>query len=368
MQSPKDLVNFIVILVLVKSVFSDTSEPFSKPDMVEYVTSLGYPIESHIVETEDNYILKIFRIPHGKKFKKTSRRTPIILMHGILAGPESFAMLGPDRSLSFRLAEAGYDVWLPNCRGTTHSRKHKTLDPDRNASYWDFSWHEIGKYDLPAVIDKIIEKTGSKQVTYIGHSQGGTIVFVTASERPEYKKKLSKVIVMAPAVYLNHFNNTVLKDLVKDFKTIYSVYLSVNSGERLFYSSYSDLRYFMYAFKDLFPGLLRYVWEMFNGESEVTDFKQVIEFLPTLPAGSSIKQIAHFSQNINSKSFRHFDYGAEKNLKIYNKTVPPEYNVKGMDLPIYIFATKSDIYIPIKVIMQQYEKLKCIKNFGQATF
>lgn len=39
----------------------------------------------------------------------------------------------------------GFDVWLGNARGNTHSRKHETLNPDRHRDFWDFSWHEIGK-------------------------------------------------------------------------------------------------------------------------------------------------------------------------------------------------------------------------------
>ncbi|CAH0547937.1 unnamed protein product [Brassicogethes aeneus] len=363
MVSLKNLVNFIVILVLVKNVASDKSEPFSKPDMVEYVTSFGYPIETYMVETEDGYILKIFRIPHGKKFKKASKKPPIILMHGVLAGAESYVMLGPTRSLAFKAAEAGYDVWLPNCRGTTHSRKHKTLDPDGNPSFWDFSWHEIGKYDLPAIVDKVMEKSGFQQVTYIGHSQGGTVVFVMASERPEYKKKLSKVIAMAPAVYLNHFKHPYLKDLLINFKSYYEGFTLVNSGENLFYTNYNDLRYFIYAFKDLFPDAVHTLWNSFNGESEVTDWQQVLEFFGTLPAGSSVKQIAHFAQSFNSKSFRQFDYGAKKNLKKYNSASPPKYNVKGMDLPTYIFASKSDVFVDIKDMEDLRDTLPNVKQY-----
>jgi hypothetical protein len=65
-------------------------------------------------------------------------------------------------------------VWLNNSRGNCFSRDHKYIDPDNDEEFWDFSFHELGKYDLPAVFNYIIEQTGVKQLTYFGHSQGTT--------------------------------------------------------------------------------------------------------------------------------------------------------------------------------------------------
>lgn len=38
-----------------------------------------------------------------------------------------------------------------------------------------FSYDEMAKKDLPAVVNHILKTTGQEQIYYIGHSQGTTI-------------------------------------------------------------------------------------------------------------------------------------------------------------------------------------------------
>lgn len=37
------------------------------------------------------------------------------------------------------------------------------------------SFHEMAIYDLPAMINFVLQKTGQKQLYYVGYSQGATI-------------------------------------------------------------------------------------------------------------------------------------------------------------------------------------------------
>lgn len=57
--------------------------------------------------------------------------------------------MNKDKSLAFRLATAGYDVWLGNNRGTKYSMGHTTLS-NKDKAYWEFSYTELGLYDAPA--------------------------------------------------------------------------------------------------------------------------------------------------------------------------------------------------------------------------
>ena len=59
-----------------------------------------------------------------------------------------------------------------------------------------YSWNEIEIYDVPAMIDYIIERTGQEKIFMIQHSQG-TAFFVMASERPEYQEKMIAAFFLA---------------------------------------------------------------------------------------------------------------------------------------------------------------------------
>ena len=88
------------------------------------------------METEDGYLLQVNCIINPRiQGKKPS----VFFQHGLLSSAESW--LSNDAiSLPFILARAGYDVWLGNARGSRLSRAHKSLDPDKDAEFWEFSF------------------------------------------------------------------------------------------------------------------------------------------------------------------------------------------------------------------------------------
>ncbi|KAJ8972995.1 hypothetical protein NQ317_002275 [Molorchus minor] len=150
--------------------------PVKNDDIGAVLDGFGYPFEDHTVTTEDGYVLGVHRIPYGRNESTNSTFWGLFVV-------------GPGRSIALALADEGYDVWLGNNRGNMWSRKHTTLDPDNQMEFWDFSFHEMGFFDTPAIIDYILNITGSEQISYIGHSEGTTQLFVMASMKPEYNSK-----------------------------------------------------------------------------------------------------------------------------------------------------------------------------------
>lgn len=73
----------------------------------------------------------------------------------------------------------------------------------------------MGKYDLPATIDYILNKTNEKSLFYIGHSMGCTAFLILASIRPEYNKKVYLMQAFAPPAFFVGKQSTILK-IVRD--------------------------------------------------------------------------------------------------------------------------------------------------------
>ena len=105
----------------------------------------------------------------------------------------------------YYLAERGYDVWLGNCRGNHYSRQHEKLDPQVDQTYWNFSWDEMGKYDVPATLAKVQEVKGATtQLTYIGHSMGTTMFWVALQENPELTSNIEHMIGLGPVAKVSN--------------------------------------------------------------------------------------------------------------------------------------------------------------------
>jgi len=107
------------------------------------------------------------------------------------------------------LADQGYDVWVGNCRGNSYSDKHVNLTVN-NIKFWDFSFHEMGVRDVPAVIDRILLETQQTQTYYVGYSMGTTQYMILLSERPDYNAKIKAGFLIAPAGVVND-STTILK-------------------------------------------------------------------------------------------------------------------------------------------------------------
>lgn len=73
------------VLVTSETVGKVPEDPDQYKDMTELVQTRGYPIETHIVTTNDGYKLTMFRIPYGKVGEPTIGGKPaVILQHGLL--------------------------------------------------------------------------------------------------------------------------------------------------------------------------------------------------------------------------------------------------------------------------------------------
>ncbi|GFT43376.1 gastric triacylglycerol lipase, partial [Nephila pilipes] len=78
----------------------------------------------------------------------------------------------------------------------------------------------MAEYDLPAMIDYVLNVTNENQLAYVGHSQGTTAAFALLSEKPEYNKKMKLFIALAPVASGTYISSAVrfLAPFAKDLQ------------------------------------------------------------------------------------------------------------------------------------------------------
>ncbi|KAL1480798.1 hypothetical protein MTO96_050744 [Rhipicephalus appendiculatus] len=176
----------------------------------DLIRSRGYHCQEFTVITQDSYVLSMQRIPHGRWLTSVpphrSRRPPVILVHGFLSSAVEWVINYPHQSLGFLLADAGYDVWLANLRGTPYARQHLQLT-EKDTEYWNFGLDEVGLYDIPALVDYVLAWTGWSELFYVGFSQGNAAAWITLSEMPEYNAKIRLLLALAPIGNVTHLRS-----------------------------------------------------------------------------------------------------------------------------------------------------------------
>ncbi|CAI6367428.1 unnamed protein product [Macrosiphum euphorbiae] len=311
---------------------------------VEMIRNDGYEVEVHNVITADGYILELHRIPKSKGGKAPSRNHPVFIHHGILGTSADWVLAGAAMSLPMQLADAGYDVWLANCRGNTYSRKHISMTYKQKA-FWNFSLHEVGKYDLPSSIDYILSMTNSSQLHYIGYSMGSCVFFIMASERPEYQPKIRSQISLAPVAFLSNTRSS-LRFMAPYAKMLNVVYQRMWKG---MFMPQSNMQKFLASTICRERITQRMICEkciifsVCGSDPYHFDTKLIPLIMGHFPAGTSANLAAHFAQFILKDTFGQYDWGRSMNMRHYNSTEPPTYDLKSIRVPITLIYGENDI-------------------------
>ncbi|XP_049768597.1 lipase 3-like [Schistocerca cancellata] len=336
-------------------------------DTGELLVKYGYPAERHYVTTGDGYVLGMFRVPSSPKARArgTASGHPVLVMHGLMSSSADWVIMGPDKGLAYILADAGFDVWLGNARGTTYSRNHTSINPDDN-QFWQFSWHEIGYYDLPAMIDYILEQTGHSDLFYIGHSQGTTVFYVMASTRTDYNDKIRLMSSLAPIGYVSHMTSPVFQVLSLFIDELSILTQLIGLGEFLPSNEFITMAGEIMCSDGAFTqDICANIMFLIGGFNEAEMNKTMIPVIMGHdPAGCSTKQLIHYGQEIQSGHFRQYDFGMLGNLEKYGSFWPPDYDISKITAKVALHYSNNDWCAALQDVDRLYKELpNCIGRF-----
>ncbi|KAF2888027.1 hypothetical protein ILUMI_18146, partial [Ignelater luminosus] len=310
----------------------------------QLIEKYGFPFENHTVTTEDGYILQLHRIPYGRKKNNYHKRAPVLIVPGTFESSADWVNMG-ENSLGFILADRGYDVWIANYRGTRWSRRHIKLNPDVDVKeFWNWSFHDIGLYDLPAFIDYILHVTRQEKLFYIGHSQGTVDFFILNSEKPEYNEKFRLMVGLGPVAYFSnakapivHFLATYQNE-IKAFVDRYRLYELLPHSPLL-----ATLAQTFCNDNSPFQDVCASIIYTAVGYSNQFNKSMIPVILSNTPAGSSYKHWRHVIQVYLSGKVPKYNYGEEENLRKYGQKNPPEYNLTKITAPVALYYGVNDL-------------------------
>lgn len=324
------------------SLFKADPEIDMAPD--DIIRRWGYKAEKYQVITDDGYILPLYRIPSGKTPSPTpnANRPVVYFQHGLENTAADWILNLPSQSAPFLYADAGFDVFIGNFRGTTYSMTHVKLSPKDHA-FWQFSWDEMAQYDLPALINKTLEVSQANQIYYVGHSMGTMTGFAKFAQDRDLAKKIKHFYALGPVLSMAHVQGPVklAAPYAKELKFATSLF----GMDEFLPNSFIQKMWARYVCTNPYTDLIcKNPLLMISGPNT----HQINETrIPVInahsPAGTSVQNILHFCQLINTGNFQAYDYGSSKeNQKHYKMDYPPLYDVSTFEIPISFYSGDVD--------------------------
>jgi len=285
------------------------------------------------------------------------------MQHGLESSCVDWIANLPNESAAFIYADQGFDVWLGNFRGNTYSNRHVTYSSSQH-EFWKFSWDQMARYDLPAMIDMAMNVTGAKSVYYIGHSMGTSTIFAQLSQDQEFAEKIKKVYALAPVATTTHVKGPI--GFMSLFERFLTPLLNLVGIDDMFPTSKLQVdiaTYFCGWFNTAMYCSRLMMW--FTGpESNQLNQTRMPVYLSHTPAGTSSRTVAQFAQMHNAKKFQMYDFGNcllrecdNSNEHIYQQDKPPEYDVTKITTPIVLYWGSQDYLADPQDVKELSQKL-----------
>ncbi|KAA8530112.1 hypothetical protein F0562_004821 [Nyssa sinensis] len=335
----------------------------------------GYKCQEFEVTTADGYVLSVQRIPEGRLGDGSGKsQQPVLLQHGVLVDGRTWLLNSPEESLALILADSGYDVWIPNSRGTAFSRRHVTLDPT-NPEFWNWTWDDLVSHDLPACIDFVFDQTG-KKIDYVGHSLGTLIALASLSEG-QLIDKVRAAALLSPIAYLSHMTTALGVVAAKAFVGEITTQLGVAEFNPKGQAVANFLKTLCAE-----PGVDCYdLITAITGKNCCLNASTVELFLKNEPQSTSTLNMVHLAQTVRDGVVSKYDYGnANFNVQHYGEAKPPIYNMSNIphNFPLFLSYGGQDALSDVKDVQTLLDNLKShdpdklsvqfVKDYAHADF
>lgn len=307
----------------------------------QHVKLYGYPFQEYQVTTEDGYILTIYRIPGNGK-DPSNLKNPILLSHGLSNSSHCWIVNMCTKAPGFILADENIDVWFVNHRGSYLSRQHTKYNAAVDPEYWDFTFAELMKYDVPVIIDLIKSETGVSKVAMMGHSQGGGVVLWHMAYRPQAQDVSIGISVASVGGILrtrSSYIATLTHPMYHKFCEIMGIQVVCDMDDDISQSK------FILAFPGISSWIASSLYDInIHGDSP----ENLHIYAQRLKGGTSLQNLIVYRQimDTNTTSPYFFNYGTEKNLQKYGTELPPRVDFSDIQAPVALISGKYDIAAP----------------------
>ncbi|XP_055527845.1 lipase 1-like [Wyeomyia smithii] len=313
MSSVGGVITLVLVFALFNARRAAAENGSGRPSTEDYITQYRINADRYRVTTVDGYRLTLFRLK-----PLVTVRAVALLQHGNRQTSADWLIL--NSNLPLQLLSNGVEVWLANSRLSSESSGHTSIK-NTSAEFWNFSFHEIGYYDLASMVDAVLSISKQKRLHLIGYSEGSTAALILLAERPEYGAKVISLNLMAPAAFMGH----------STYKPIAQTLTNV----RLFAP-------WLYA------------------QLHVNNYVN----------GSTRKQLEHYGQLILSGRFRQYDYGSRLNKQMYGSEQPPDYPLNRITTPTVLHYGDLDSVVhpmDVKQLGQELGRTTSVQVIGYET-
>lgn len=259
---------------------------------------------------------------HARRAVKRRFDEPVLLCHGLAANRYTFDF-APPYSVAHYLADAGFDCFSVEWRGTGHSRQ-----PPPGRRYTDFTIDDHILQDAPALLELALKETGAKRAFWLGHSMGGLVGYAMA--QGPHGPQLAGLMVLGSPVFLK--SEPLLRSLLG--LGVHAAWPARLRQEWMSATLAPFLGYVNLPLSDL----------LVNPEHMPPQIQRQV--FATMLSSMSRKVLLQFQDWIEHDTFRSYD-----------GTVDWRAGISGLTLPVLVMGGSSDRLATAENVRKQYELL-----------